>query len=314
MSHHHSHENDHLQEHDHHRHSHPRKTGLRLVFTIALNFFITIVEIAGGLISGSLSLLSDALHNFSDAISFIISYIALILSRRANTLERTFGYKRAEVIAALFNASALVVISFFLFKEAIERFLEPTTIHTPTMIIVAAFGLIANLVAVLLLHGDSKGNLNIRSAYLHLLSDTFSSVGVIIGGIFIHYFKILWIDPLLTILIGLYILRESYFILKESLNILIQATPVEIDINEVVVKIKEFSEVKNAHHVHIWRLNDKNIHLEGHLEIDGNWRLCDADELRLKIEKMLKEQFNIEHITLQMESDVCFDKSLIMNH
>ncbi|MBN2090318.1 cation transporter [candidate division KSB1 bacterium] len=314
MNQYHSHEHDHLQEHDHHGHHHPRKTGLRLFFTIALNFFITIIEVAGGLISGSLSLLSDALHNFSDTISLIISYIALVLSRRANTPERTFGYKRAEVIAALFNSSVLIIISFFLFKEAIERFLEPTTIHTNTMIIVAVFGLIANLVAVLLLHGESKGNLNIRSAYLHLLADTFSSVGVIIGGIFIHYFKILWIDPLLTILIGLYILRESYFILKESLNILIQATPLEIDINEVVAKIREFPEVKNAHHVHIWQLNDKNIHLEGHIEIDANWRLCEADELRLKIEKMLKEQFNIEHITLQMESDVCFDKSLIMRH
>lgn len=309
MNHHHAHEQQH-HEHNHH----PRKTGVRLIFTIALNFFITIVEVAGGLLSGSLSLLSDALHNFSDAISVIISYIALVLSRRANTPERTFGYKRAEVIAALFNSAVLIIISFFLFKEAIVRFLEPTTIHTITMIIVAAFGLIANLIAVLLLRGESKGNLNIRSAYLHLLSDTFSSVGVIIGGIFIHYYQILWIDPLLTILIGLYILRESYFILKESLNILIQATPVEINLNEVVAKIKEFPEVKNAHHVHIWRLNDKNIHLEGHIEMDANWRLCDTDGIRLKIEKMLMQQFNIDHITLQMESDVCSDKSMILNH
>lgn len=310
MNQHHSHQDDHPGKHIHHQ----RNIGLRLVFTIALNFFITIIEVAGGLISGSLSLLSDALHNFSDTISVIISYIALVLSRQANTPTRTFGYKRAEVIAALFNSSILMIISFFLFKEAIERFLEPTTIHTTTMIIVAVFGLFANLAAVLILHGDSKGNLNIRSAYLHLLSDTFSSVGVIIGGIFIHYFQILWIDPILTILIGLYILRESYFILKESLNILIQATPLEIDINEVVTKIKKFPEVKNAHHVHVWRLNDKEIHLEGHIEIDANWHLCEADEIRIKIEKMLTQQFNIDHITLQMESDVCFDKSMIMNH
>ena len=298
----------------HHQHHHHQKTGFRLVFTIVLNFFITIVEVAGGLISGSLALLSDSLHNFSDTISIIISYIALVLSRRANTPERTFGYKRAEVIAALFNSAVLIIISFFLFKEALERFLEPTSIHTPTMIIVAVVGLIANLIAVLLLRDDSKENLNIRSAYLHLLSDTFSSVGVIIGGIFIYYFEIIWLDPLLTILIGLYILRESYLILKESLYILIQATPLEIDINEVVSRIKEFPEIKNAHHVHVWRLNDKTIHLEGHIEVDANWRLCEADEIRLKIEKMLTEQFNIEHITLQMESDVCFDKSMIINH
>jgi len=298
----------------HHQHHHHQKTGFRLVFTIVLNFFITIVEVAGGLISGSLALLSDDLHNFSDTISIIISYIALVLSRRANTPERTFGYKRAEVIAALFNSAVLIIISFFLFKEALERFLEPTSIHTPTMIIVAVVGLIANLIAVLLLRDDSKENLNIRSAYLHLLSDTFSSVGVIIGGIFIYYFEIIWLDPLLTILIGLYILRESYLILKESLYILIQATPLEIDINEVVSRIKEFPEIKNAHHIHVWRLNDKTIHLEGHIEVDANWRLCEADEIRLKIEKMLTEQFNIEHITLQMESDVCFDKSMIINH
>ncbi len=298
----------------HHQHHHHPKTGFRLVLTILLNFFITIVEVAGGLISGSLALLSDALHNFSDTISVIISYIALVLSRRANTPERTFGYKRAEVIAALFNAAVLIIISFFLFKEAIERFVEPPSIHTPTMIIVAVVGLIANLIAVLLLRDDSKANLNIRSAYLHLISDTISSVGVIVGGIFIYYFQIVWIDPLLTILIGLYILRESYFILKESLNILIQATPLEIDIIEVVSKIKEFPEVKNAHHVHVWRLDDKTIHLEGHIEVDANWRLCEADEIRMKIEKMLTEQFTIKHITLQMESDVCADKSMIKNH
>lgn len=292
--------------HDHHHHSLP--TGARLLITIFLNFLITIIEVIGGLISGSLSLLSDALHNFSDGVSVILSYIALLLSRKENTPKKTFGYKRAEVLAAFLNSLVLIVISIYLFKEAADRFINPTEIDSSVMILVALVGLLANTASVFLLHRDSKENLNIKSAYFHLLSDALSSLGVVIGGIFIWLFDVYWIDPLLTIIIGIYILRESYLILKQSVNILIQATPVNIDFHSVIERVRTIPEVRNIHHVHIWQLNDKQIHLEGHLEIRSDLRVCDADEIRLQVEHLLNQEFEISHVTLQVESDTCTDK------
>ena len=243
-------EHSHEYAHGHH-HAHDA-TGLRLFFTILLNVMITAAEVAGGLISGSLALLSDAVHNFSDVISIIVSYVALRLSRRKSTPERTFGFKRAEVLAALFNSSGLIIISFFLFKEAWLRLVNPEPINTSVMLLVAVIGLMGNLISVLLLRQHSQQNLNVKSAYMHLLSDTLSSVAVILGGVAIYFYKIYWLDPLLVFFIGLYILRESYLILKQALNILNQATPAHIKVHEIVNDLSAFPEIQNPHHVHVW--------------------------------------------------------------
>ena len=177
-----------------HSHSHLHHDGgvneKNLVFTIFLNAVITVVEVIGGLVSGSLSLLSDALHNFSDALAVLVSLLALKISRKERTPQKTFGYKRAEILAALLNATVLVVISVFLFKEAYLRFFEPVEIKGMVMGVVALVGLLANLLAVLLLHKDAGKNINVKSAYLHLVSDTLSSVVVLVGGLFIYFFKI----------------------------------------------------------------------------------------------------------------------------
>jgi len=301
-----------MSQHDHSAHL---PTGTMLIITIVLNLIITIGEVIGGLISGSLSLLSDALHNFSDTISVIISYIALRLSHRENSPQKTFGYKRAEVLAAFINSLVLIFISFYLFKEAVQRLMQPTPIDSQVMLIVALVGLLANLAAVFLLHHDSKGNLNIKSAYFHLLADALSSVGVVVGGIFIWRFRIYWLDPLLTLIIGIYILRASYQIFKRSINILIQATPLSIDFHSVIDRVKSIPGVQNFHHVHIWQLNDTQIHLEGHLEVSPDLRICDADAIRRQAEQLLHDEFEISHITLQVESDTCADKqSLSQDH
>lgn len=204
-----------------HSHNHGSETSEKNLFiTMALNFFITIAEIIGGFISGSLSLISDALHNFSDGIAIIITYIAMRLSKRPKTSKYTFGLKRAEILAAIINASTLIIISFFLIKEAIDRFYNPSPITGSLMLIVASLGLLANVAGTLLLKKGSEGNLNIRAAYFHLLSDAVSSLAVIIGALLIIFYKIYWIDPLLTVLISLYILKETYEIVKESVEIL----------------------------------------------------------------------------------------------
>jgi len=285
----------------------------RLLFTIILNFVITIAEIIGGIISGSLALISDALHNFSDAISVIISYIALKLKSKKNSLKHTFGLKRAEILAAVINASVLIVICVYLFYEAVLRFMEPQEINASVMSIVAFIGLIANLLAVVLLKKFSRDSLNIRSAYLHLLGDTYSSVAVIIGGITIAIWHINWIDPFLTILIGLYIIKESYDILGEAIHVLMEGAPLNISIEEIENDVVIIDGVEDIHHIHLWMVGDNDIHLEAHVNIN-DMKISESDLLRKKIEELLKEKFNITHTTLQFECNQCLDSGLIHQH
>ena len=285
-----------------------------LIITMALNFIITLVEVIGGLLSGSLALLSDALHNFSDGISVIVTFIALRLSKRENTLKNTFGYKRAEILAALFNSSFLIIISFFLFKEAYLRIQHPQNIESRIMIAVAFVGLVANTISVFLLKSGSKDNINIRSAYIHLFSDSLSSLGVIIGGILIYYFNITIVDPILTIAIGAYVLKEGFDILKKSTGILMEKTPVQIDILKIKEAIEKIPEVDNLHHVHIWQVNDKEFLFEGHIDVKEDINLSKAEELRSNINSILFNEFGINHTTLQIEYNTCKDKEIIKNN
>lgn len=285
-----------------------------LIITMVLNFIITLVEVIGGLLSGSLSLLSDALHNFSDGISVIVSFIALKLSKRENTLKNTFGYKRAEILAALFNSSFLIIIYFFLFKEAYLRIQHPQNIESKIMVTVALVGLIANTISVFLLKSGSKDNMNIKSAYIHLFSDSLSSVAVIIGGIFIYYFNLTIVDPILTFIIGAYVLKEGFEILKKSASILMEKTPVQINILKIKEVVEKIPEVDNLHHVHIWQVNDKEFLFEGHIDVKENINLSKAEELRSNISSILFNEFGINHTTIQIEYNTCKDKEIIKNH
>jgi cobalt-zinc-cadmium efflux system protein len=300
-----------------HNHNHNNLTsktsGVRLLITMLLNFIISIAELIGGIISGSLSLISDALHNFSDGIAIIISYFAIKLNEKPTSQNFTFGFKRAEIIAAVFNASVLIGISIYLFIESYNRFLNPTPIEGNLMIIVASIGLFANIIGTLLLKSGAKDNLNIKSAYFHLLSDAISSVAVIIGGIFIHFYNIYWIDPLLTILISLYIIKESYSIVKEATLVLMMAAPENISITEIEKSILQLDEIKNIHHVHLWRVNDKDVHFEAHVIVD-NIFVSKTDLILEKIEKLLHNKFEICHVTLQFECNKCEQTDLIINH
>lgn len=281
-----------------------------LFITMALNFFITIAEAIGGFISGSLSLISDALHNFSDGIAIIITYIAIRLSKKPRTLKYTFGLKRAEILAAIINASTLIIISFFLIKEAIGRFYNPSPITGSLMLIVASLGLIANIIGTLLLKRGSEANINIRAAYFHLLSDAVSSLAVIIGAVFIIIFKIYWIDPLLTILISVYILKEAYEIVKESIDVIMMSSPDGIDLDELKHLVEEIPFVKNIHHVHLWKLNDNDTHFEAHIEVE-NISVSQTSEIQRKIEQSLHDKYEINHTTMQFECDKCESKAII---
>jgi len=296
-----------------HSHNHPHSaetSGLKLAITILLNFLITIVEIIGGIISGSLSLISDALHNFSDGIAVIISYIAIRLNRRPKDEKYTFGYKRAEILAAVFNASVLIGISLYLFFEAYNRFTNPEHVQGGLMTVVASIGLLANVIGTLLLKSGSKNNMNIRAAYLHLLSDAVSSVGVIIGGLFIYFYNIYWIDPLLTVLISLYIIRESYSIVREATEVLMMAAPPDLSIKELEKELLTLEGIKNIHHVHLWKINEHDIHFEAHVNVKDQM-ISNTEILLEEAEKLLHDKFDIGHVTLQFECTRCENGSLL---
>lgn len=277
---------------------------------MALNFFITIAEIIGGIFSGSLSLISDAMHNFSDGIAIIITYIALRLSKQPKSRKYTFGLKRAEILAALLNASTLIIICFFLIKEAVERFFNPAPVTGGLMLIVASAGLIANVAGTLLLKKGSENNLNIRATYFHLLSDAVSSLAVIIGAVFILFYDIYWIDPLLTIMIAAYILKEAYKIVKESIDVIMMFAPGDINLDDVKIRLEKIPGVRNIHHVHLWKLNDRDTHFEAHIDVD-NMSVCKTMIIQKQIESIVHETYGINHTTLQFECDKCINKTVI---
>ncbi|MFA7227976.1 MAG: cation diffusion facilitator family transporter [Melioribacteraceae bacterium] len=301
--------------HNHTPHNHSSQSSInstsgRLAITMVLNFLITVVQIAGGILSGSLALISDAFHNFSDGVSIIISYIALKLKQKDNSHRHTFGLKRAEILAAVINASVLIVIYIFLFYESVLRFSEPRQIEAGMMSVVALIGLIANIIGTLLLKRDSETSINIRSSYMHLLSDSVSSVAVILGGIAIAFWNAVWIDPLLTIVIGLYIIKESYDILSEAIHVLMEGAPADVSLEEIKEEVEKFSEVDDIHHIHIWTVGDNDIHLEAHVNI-RDMKISESDNLRMKIEKLLESKFGIHHITLQFECNQCPESGLL---
>lgn len=284
---------------------HQKRESRNLLITVVLNLIIAVAELIGGILSNSLALISDALHNFGDGIAMLITYITLKISGREANTKKTFGYKRIQILAALFNAITLIAICVFLLEEAWHRFREPQEVEGFTMLFVASIGLIANLIGVWLLKDFSAKNLNIKAAYLHLIGDTLSSIAVIIGGVFIWLYQVYWLDPLITALISVYIIRETWHIVTDTYNILMQAAPANIDIQQISENVKALQGVSNMHHIHLWCLTDQDIHLEAHIELENNMLVSDAQQIQSAIEHLLKSKFGISHITLQLEYRNC---------
>lgn len=284
-------------------HHHHQVNEKNLLTATMLNFVITIVEIAGGILSGSLALLSDALHNLSDTFATFIAYLATIIGRRDANPKKTFGYKRLEILAALFNAVILIVISVFLLKEAYVRWNDPRPINSQIMLVVAMIGLLANVYAVIILKKDAHKSINVRAAYVHLIGDSLSSVVVIIGGILMQIFKVYWLDPIITLLISVYIIRAGFVILRESVNILMQSTPDQLDLAKVKRRVERVAEVRNLHHIHAWMLTDSEVHLEAHVELKNDLKLSEVRSTHSEIELLLLQDFHISHVTLQFEFD-----------
>jgi cobalt-zinc-cadmium efflux system protein len=297
--------------HDHHHHGEIK--GKRLFFTVMLNAGITIAELAGGIISGSISLISDAIHNFSDVLSLLITYAANKLAGRDATEKHTFGFKRSEILAAFINSATLIVLAFFILYKAVLRFFNPVEISASLVIWLALGSIVVNGLSVLFIKDDAHGNMNIKSAYLHLFGDMLTSVAVMAGGILIKYFHLYRIDPVFSIAIALYLLYMSWDIFKGSLKIMMQFTPSHIDLNVIAGEIEEIEGVKNLHHIHVWQINEHEIMFEAHVDLEEDINISRFEEiLALSEEKLGRHKIN--HVTLQPEFSVDDSKDMISNH
>jgi cobalt-zinc-cadmium efflux system protein len=285
-----------------HNHIHKHQVqGKNLLYSILLNIVITLAQIVGGIISGSLALISDALHNFSDVLSLTFSLIAHKLSRRKASLDQTFGLKRAELLAAFVNASTLVIVAFILIYGAIERLVNPHDIESNVVIWLALLGIIVNGFSVILLKNDAAHNLNMKSAYLHLLTDMMASVAVLIGGLLMKFYGWFWVDSVMTILIAIYLIIVGVDLLKKATKMLMLFTPDEINIKELVREIHKIKGVNKLHHIHVWHLNEEELHLEAHLDCSENIKMSEFNDLLHEIEKSLFDNFGINHINIQPE-------------
>lgn len=296
-----------------HNHSHHHDLNSRnLLISIFLNIAITVAQVIGGIVSGSLALLSDALHNFSDVISLIISWIANKLVKKKASLKRTFGYKRAEILAAFINAATLIVVAVLLIFEAIERFRNPQEIESNLVIWLSIIAILGNGFSVLLLKKNADNNMNLKSAYLHLLTDMLASVAVLIGGLLMKYYEIWWIDSVLTLVIAVYLVVMGWDLLKNSFKVLMLFTPDSTSVKSIVEDIQTIDAVKNVHHVHIWQLNEEEIHLEAHIDFKKDITLSQFDVILNSIEELIYHKYDINHINIQPEYGKCDAKDVIV--
>lgn len=289
-----------------HSHSHHSSSGVRLLGAIILNTVITVAEIIGGIMSGSLALLSDAFHNLSDVLSMVISYIAILIARKSRTSVKTYGFKRAEILAALINTLTLIGASVYIISEAVKRFFNPQSVNTDIMLIVALIGLAGNGLSIIMLFRDAKHNLNIGSAFLHLIGDTVSSVGVVAAALLMRIHPSLtFIDPLISVVIAGYIIKEGIHILLKTTNVLMQGKPDNVHADEIVGRLKEIAHVKDVHHIHLWTLTGEDAIFDAHVLTDLD-TLSETDMLLGEINKILLAEFGISHVTVQIERDtVC---------
>ena len=295
---------------DEHHHHHPILSGKKLILPIILNVGITVAQIIGGIISGSIALLSDAAHNFSDVLALIFSYIAARLAGRERTLKETFGYKRAGIFAAFINAATLMIIATVLVQTAIERLMNPKPIEGNVVIYLATLGILFNGISAHLVKKEAASDINMRSAYLHLFTDTLTSVAVLIGGFAISYLGWFWVDGVLTIAISLFLIYSSWEIFYESVRIFMQFTPSQINIEDVAAEITLINGVKNIHHVHAWKLDDHEMMFEAHLDLDEDYLISDF-EIILESVGAILHHHDIHHFNIQPEWVRNDEKSLI---
>jgi cobalt-zinc-cadmium efflux system protein len=284
-----------------HVHADESMSDRRLVFSLLLNLLLTIVEVVAGLFAGSLALIADAVHNLGDCGTFVIALIARRIGRRPSDERRTFGYRRAEIIGALINLTVLVVTSIYLLGEAVERLFSEHSVNGQIMIWAAAVALLVNLATVALLHAMSRGNMNIRATYLHNLSDSLSSFGVLLAGVAVVYFGATWVDTAMTILVSAYVLKQSVPDIRRSIHILMEGAPSDVNTDLLIEAMQSVPGVGEVHHLHVWELDEHERALEAHVVVEDS-HIERWPEIKLEIKARLDARFHIHHSTLELES------------
>ncbi len=300
--------------HHNHDHGHSHNYGARpLGWTILLNIIITAAEVVGGLLSGSLALLSDAGHNFSDVIALILAYFGAWGSSLRPTKRSTYGFKRLEVVTAAINAVSLVAIALYIVFEAFDRYSDPRPIRVPIMMIVATIGLAGNLLSVWVLRADRNRTLNTRAAFLHMLYDAAASAAVIVGGIIMLLSGWYLVDLILSVIIAMMILWSGLDVLKEAGGIFMEAAPRGVNIDAVSQSIRGVPGVTDVHHLHIWSISSNQIALSCHVALTDP--ACnDFSEVILAIHKALSADHGIDHVTIQPEGNLCPERPIIPPH
>jgi len=292
MSHNHSHETEYVSDRS-------------LLGAVLINSGLSVFEFIAGAVSGSTALMADALHNTNDAASLLIAYVARRISKKGADKRFTFGYRRAELIGALIQLTALILVGLFLVVEAMKRFVNPEPLMADWMMIAAGVALVVDVATALLLWAMSKGSLNVRAAFLHNLTDAGASLAVLAGGAAVWRFGWSWVDPALTLGIAGYILWMSVGMLKRSATILMETAPPDLDSQALIRAIEALNGVRDLHHLHVWELDEHHVALEAHVVVD---RLSgDQGDLRSEIKRLLHERFGIGHSTLEFEhpDDTC---------
>lgn len=287
-----------------HTHAHSPATGRKLQLSLWITVAFIVIEFAAGLKAHSLALLSDAGHNFTDSLALGLAWFAFYLQSKPPTENKTFGYLRAGVLAGFTNALTLVVLAFFIFYEAYDRFLAPREVEEGIMIAVATAGLAVNLAVMWALHAESHGDLNIRGAFMHMLGDALSSVGIIVGGVVIFYTGSPWVDPLLSVLIAVLILWSGWDIIAEAVNILLEGLPRGIKREDVCGAITGVDGVLGVHDLHVWSLSSSSHALSCHTVI-ADLPPSESDVILRRINDVLLHRFHIDHTTIQFEHVKC---------
>ena len=293
-----------MSEHHRHDHSHAvvtEKNSKKLMFALALTVSFLIVEVVAGFITQSLALLSDAAHMFTDAAALAIALAAIKIGQKPADNKRTFGYQRFEILAALFNALMLFLVAIYILYEAYHRLQNPPDIQSIGMLIVASIGLLVNLISMKILFSSAQESLNMKGAYLEVLSDALGSIGVIIGAIVIYFTAWVWVDTLIAVLIGFWVLPRTWILLKQSIHILLEGVPEEIDIEKLRSDLLQLDGVEDIHQLKVWAISSKNIHLTVHLVAPHS----DAKKLHATAFELLSHEHGITEITLQIEEDDC---------
>lgn len=292
------HDHSHGHHHGHH-HADLDSGDKRVVLAVAVNILLTLVQIVAGVISGSLALVADAIHNLSDALSLVIAYAARRIGKRPADARMTFGYGRAEVVAALVNYTTLIVVALYLAAEGIERLFNPQQVEGWIVVIVAGLALVIDTVTALLVMKLSKDSVNMRAAFLHNVADALGSVAVIVGGTLILLYDWRLVDPIVTLMISGYILWHSWQGVAPVIRILMLGTPEDTDLKDVLAALRDVPGVADVHHVHLWRMQEHETALEAHVVLDGS---VGAEQVKRTVKSLLHDQFRVSHSVLELEA------------